>query len=521
MLLVAFSALIVQVWSKAIIIDTTSGRLLGTQADEVASFKGIRFAHPPVGHLRWEPPVPFVSSETQNANSLGPSCVQQIPYERQALFEELHNTPAVPENEDCLFLNVWAPAPISGSLKPVIVWIYGGGLVLGTASDPEYDGTSFAKNQDVVFVTFNYRTNVFGFPTSQDLSAEHNNFGFLDQELALAWVQDNIAQFGGDKTKVTIMGQSAGSFSVSLAITRRNSTVSPPFRAAIMLSGFQASTSPKLDFKEFDAFAIAMNCTKSPGPRRLHCLRKVPASTIRNYTNGPNIGRFTYGVDNVTAYDDPLQRIRMGQFAQVPILLGNLQDDGTVFTYNTSISLSTYLKIQFGSHADLVPPKLVRALYPKLLSDQQVIAAVERDVQFRCRAKLWSDAFVSSGVKRVYRYSYGAAFADLQPLPDLGVWHTSELPILFGTYNTTTATAPEVELSQSLQTAFANFVRDPNVSPAPNWPPYEPGFLGIARNPTLAKIAYEENVAPDDFINLVQPIATVSGRNDYATFTCL
>jgi hypothetical protein len=85
----------------------------------------------------------------------------------------------------------------------------------------------------------------------------------------------------------------------------------------------------------------------------------------------------------VTAYDDPLQRIRMGQFAQVPILLGNLQDDGTVFTYNTSISLSTYLKIQFGSHADLVPPKLVRALYPKLLSDQQVIAAVERDVQFR------------------------------------------------------------------------------------------------------------------------------------------
>ena len=143
----------------------------------------------------------------------------------------------------------------------------------------------------------------------------------------------------------------------------------------------------------------------------------------------------------------------------------------------------------------------------------------------------------------------GAAFADLQPLPDLGVWHTSEckssmsrydilvalpllrddfpyfyhfiVPILFGTYNTTTATAPEVELSQSLQTAFANFVRDPNVSPAPNWPPYEPGFLGIARNPTLAKIAYEENVAPDDFINLVQPIATVSGRNDYATFTCL
>jgi carboxylesterase type B len=348
---------------------------------------------------------------------------------------------------------------------------------------------------------------VFGFPTSQDLSAKRNNFGFLDQELALAWVQDNIAQFGGDKTKVTIMGQSAGSFSVSLAITRRNSTLAPPFRAAIMLSGFQVSTSPTLDFAEFDAFATAMGCNQTAGPLRLHCLRKVPACTIRNYTNGPNIGRFTYGVDGVTAYDDPLQRIRTGQFAQVPILLGNLQDDGTVFTYNTSISLPTFLKIQFGSHADLVPPNLVRALYPGL-SDQQVIAAAERDIQFRCRAKLWSDAFVSSGIKSVYRYSYGAVFADLQPLPNLGVWHTSELPILFGTYNTSTATCREVELSRSLQTAFANFVKDPNGSPAPNWPPYEPGFLGIARNPTLAKIAYEGNVAPDDFINLVQPIAT-------------
>ena len=147
----------------------------------------------------------------------------------------------------------------------------------------------------------------------------------------------------------------------------------------------------------------------------------------------------------------------------------------------------------------------------------------------------------------------GAVFTDLQPFPDLGAWHGSEckspypvyhisalayswllqqspylyhfiVPILFGTYNTSTATTSEVELSQSLQTAFANFAKNPEiVSPAPNssWPPYEPGLLGIARNPTLAKIAYEENVAPDDFINLVQPISIVSTRNDYARFTCL
>ncbi|KAH9960621.1 Carboxylesterase family-domain-containing protein, partial [Russula dissimulans] len=116
----------VQVLSGSIVTNTTSGRLLGTQADGVASFKGIRFAHPPVGDLRWEPPVTFVSSGIQNATSLGPSCIQQIPSEIRVLLVGVYNASVSSENEDCLFLNVWAPAPISGPLKPVIVWLYGG-----------------------------------------------------------------------------------------------------------------------------------------------------------------------------------------------------------------------------------------------------------------------------------------------------------------------------------------------------------------------------------------------------------
>jgi len=501
-LIFVLSVLIVQVWSKRVIANTTSGLLLGTQTDGVASFKGVRFARPPVGNLRWEPPVAFVSSDIHSAISLGPSCVQQFSFEGQAIAEELYNTPAPPENEDCLFLNVWAPSSISGTLKPVIVWFYGGDFKFGTASLPKYDGTSFAKNQDVVFVSFNYRTNVFGFPTASDLSVSYINLGFFDQELALTWVQNNIAQFGGDPTKVTIMGHSAGSFSVSLAITRRNSTDAPPFRAGIMLSAVQVSTSPTLNFSNFDAFATAMGCEQSPGPLRLQCLRIVPASTIRKYMNGPNSVSFFPGVDNVTGFDDPLQRIRTGQIAQVPILLGNMQDDGTIFTYNTSETISTFLADLFGSLADTVSPTLVRASYPGL-TDTQVIAAVERDVIFRCPAKLWSDAFVRSGIKNVYRYTYGAEFADLQPLPDLGVWHGSELPILFGTYNSSTATTAEVELSQSFQTAFANFAKNPvNVSPAPNWPAYEP------TGRTLAKIAYRGNVDFDDFVKPVHPIST-------------
>ncbi|KAF8493264.1 Alpha/Beta hydrolase protein [Russula emetica] len=476
MFLVILPFFIIQVWSQTVTVNTTSGRLLGTQADGVASFKGIRFAHPPVGDLRWEPPVAFVSSDIQNATSVGPSCVQQFSVQGQAFVEDLYNTPVPAENEDCLYLNVWAPASstsISGPLKPVIVWFYGGVFEFGTASLPIYDGTSFAKNQDVILVSFNYRTNVFGFPTSQEISAPNNNLGLLDQELALAWVQDNIAQFGGDKNMVTIMGQSAGSWSVSLAITRRKPDVPPPFRAGIMLSGAKVSNSPVLNFSIFDAFATAMGCAQTPGPQRLQCLRNVPASTIRAYTNGPNSGLFTSAVDNVTFLDDPLQRIRTGQIARVPILLGNMENDGTAQTYNTSLSISEFLTGRFGSVAGSIPPDNVRALYPGL-SDPQVIASIERDMVFRCPAKLWSDAFVSSGIRNVYRYTYGATFANLQPFPNLGAWHGSELSILFGTFNRSTATSAEVELSQSLQTAFANFAKNPNSSPAPHWPAYEP-----------------------------------------------
>ncbi|KAI0251022.1 Alpha/Beta hydrolase protein [Lactifluus subvellereus] len=495
-----------QALSHTTTVNTTSGRLSGVQADGVASFKGIRFANSPAGDLRWEPPVAFVSSDAWNATSFGPSCVQQIQFQGQALTEQLYDTPAPTEDEDCLFLNVWAPAPLLGPLKPVIVWFYGGGYKFGTSSLPVYDGTSFAKNQDVIFVSLNYRTNVFGFPTAPDLPASGNNLGFLDQELALSWVQDNIAQFGGDKSKVTIMGHSAGSGSVSLAIARRNSSESPPFRAGIMLSLAQVSTLPELDFSNFNAFAAAVGCSQGPGSSRLQCLRNVPASTIRAYTNGPDSGPFTPRVDNVTMFDDPLQRIRTGQIARVPILLGSMEDDGTVFALAPQ-NLSATIAL-LGPSADALSPTIVRGLYPGL-SDPQVIAAMWRDVPFRCPAKLWSDAFVSSGIKSVYRYTYGAVFADMQPFSNAGAWHGSELPILFGTFNRSTATAAEVELSHTLQMAFANFAKDPvNASPAPNWPAYKPDLPGVTVAPTLAKIAYHGNVCMNDFIEPVQPNST-------------
>ncbi|KAJ7071409.1 Carboxylesterase [Mycena amicta] len=480
--------------ATSVFVKTTSGQLVRSTNDGVMSFKGIRFGIPPTGNLRWELPVAFTSTSVQKTAALGPSCVQQFPFAGAALNQQLFNNPDDPpaESEDCLFLNVWAPAPTRQNL-PVVIWIYGGALAFGTGSMPMYDGTSFAQNQTVVFVSLNYRTNVFGFPGSPDLPLTGNNLGYLDQELAMQWVQKNIAQFGGDPGKVTIMGESAGALSVSTAIAR-HAPGTAPFRAGIILSGGQSSLSPTPKFDSFNAFSVAVGCGQTPGTLRLACLRQIPALTIRNYTNGPDgQALFRPIVDNVTVFSDPYQRIRTGRTANVALLLGNLQDDGTLFTIGQT-NLTQFLTKTFGT---LVTADQVRPLYTGL-NDSQVIPEVYKDFVFLCPEHLWSAAVVSAGVANVYRYSYGAVFADLQAFPNAGAYHSSEIREIFGTYNRTTASADEATLSRTMQTTIANFVKNPAVLPAPNWAKYVPGN----RTTTLAKLAYNGNVLTT---NVVQP----------------
>ncbi|KAJ7630496.1 Carboxylesterase [Roridomyces roridus] len=483
------------------LVKTTSGLLRGqVEANGVLSFKGIRFAHPATGDRRWEPPAPFVSTVSQNATHFGPACVQQFNGITGALDERVFNNPSNPpvEDEDCLFLNVWKPATDVANL-PVLVWIYGGGLAFGTASVPEYDGLSISANEKLIMVSFNYRTNVFGFPGAPDLPLTGNNLGFLDQELAFKWVQENIAQFGGDPQKVTIMGQSAGSQSTSAAISR-HSADDAPFRAAIMLSGADVSTSPIPSFAAFDSFAAAVGCTQVPGATRLACLRRVPSAVIRTFTNQLAAPNFLPLIDNVTLFSDPLQRIRTGKTARVPFILGNTQDDGTIVSVNLPDNLTAALDEFVSPFArTTVTADQVRPLYPGL-NDTAIIAATLRDILFLCPASLWTAAAVDAGIADVHRYAYGPVFADLQLFPGAGAWHSSELPEIFGTFNRSTATASEVTLSGTMQNIVGNFVRNPTVSPALNWPKYIPG----SATKTLAKLAYNGNVLVDDVLQAVQ-----------------
>jgi carboxylesterase type B len=346
--------------------------------------------------------------------------------------------------------------------------------------------------------THSYRTNVFGFPGAPDLPLQANNLGFLDQELALEWVQLNIAKFGGDPKQITIMGQSAGGFSVSGMVIRH--PIDPPFRAAIIFSGASPDTTPTdaASFTSFNNFSSAVGCGETPGPARLACLRQVPTATIRAFTNGPLSGAFEPLIDDFTTFDDNIQRIQAGNAARVPLLTGNMQNDGTLFTVGDT-NLTAFLEASGFSGVDTnITAAVVRSLYPGQ-DDTDVIADTFRDVAFLCPASLWTAAFVESGISSVFRYEYGAVFPDLQLFPNAGAWHSTELPELFGTFNASTATPNEVTLSKTFQTAIANFIKNPNESPAPNWPKYVPG----GSTQTLARLAYNGNVETDNFVQAV------------------
>jgi len=246
-----------------------------------------------------------------------------------------------------------------------------------------------------------------------------------------------------------------------------------------------------------------MGCTEAPGPGRLACLKQDPAAVIRNFTNGPASGSFAPVVDDVTVFSDPLNRIRTGLIARVPFIIGNMQNDGSVFALGQT-DLSAFLTVTF---AGLATAAEVRPLYPGL-NDSLIISEIIKDTAFLCPAELWSGAAVGAGVANVFRYTYGAVFADLQLFPGAGAWHSSELPEVFGTFIPATATAAEATLSHTMQTLVANFVKNPTVAPAPNWPKYVPGNLTT----TLAKLAYNGNV---DANNVVQAV-----ESDSIDFPC-
>jgi para-nitrobenzyl esterase len=457
-------------------VKVASGIVEGKKDGPVHVFLGIPYAAPPVGDLRWKPPVPIAKwTGARKATDFGAHCMQG-----RVFGDMTFRDPG--GSEDCLSLNVWVPAKPSQPKLPVMVWIYGGGFVAGTTSEARQDGTHLAQ-QGVVVVSMNYRLGIFGFFVHPELAKESGrdaagNYGLLDQLAALHWVHDNIAAFGGDPENVTIFGESAGSFSVSAQMA--SPLAKGLFQKAIGESGgafFSGGLSfePRSVREEKDVKAV----TAKLGMSRLADLRAVPAQKMLDAFAPPQSEGFDFGpdVDGYFLPESVPAIFTAGKQNDIPLLAGWNHDEGSFELASqkpTAESLKATAQKEFGDKA----ADFLR-LYPSD-TDQQAVRsnldfAGDKFIAFSTWE--WLEAQFKTGKQPIYRYRF-----DFGPPPDpkgpaLGAYHSAEIEYVFGQLDTKTGVAwtpQHRQLSATMQKYWANFARtgDPNGSGLPKWPAY-------------------------------------------------
>jgi para-nitrobenzyl esterase len=458
----------------------------------VGSFKGIPYARPPVGELRWRPPQRANSWDgVRPAHAFGRRCIQPDRVNTAVGYfgPEL-------EGEDCLYLNVWTSAE-AGDKRPVMVWIHGGAFTVGSGALPFSDGENLAR-KGAVLVTINYRLGRLGFLAHPQLSAEQpyrtsGNYGLLDQIAALTWVRDNIAAFGGDPNCVTVFGQSAGSSSISSLMT--SPLAKGLFHRAIGQSGgaFFARILRKLETAE----AAGAEFGRAIGADSLEELRRRPARELQLVIPSDNCALNEYydssnpmGVDRANGWSiidgyvvpDALMSVfSRREQNDVPLLTGATADEGSTQPPTTSIAeFKRRAQSEYGDLAELFL-KLFPAETP-----EQVIESSRRAVGtrvFNWENWAWANMQAQNGTQPVYFYY----FAQVPPKPilpgggdlsrDIGAFHTAEIPYVFGTLNSRTWpwTERDRKLSGILGDYWVNFARtgDPNSCGLPQWPRYD------------------------------------------------
>jgi para-nitrobenzyl esterase len=479
-------------------VKTASGFVegAGLQKSGVRIFRGIPFAAPPVGELRWKAPQPAASWEgVRSAAQFGPRCMQ-LP-----IFGDM-NFRASGTSEDCLYLNVWTPAKSDQERLPVLVYFYGGGFQAGDGSEPRYDGESMAT-KGVVALTVNYRLGIFGFFSHPALTQESphkasGNYAFLDQNAALRWVQENIAAFGGDPKRVTIAGESAGSASVSAQMA--SPLAKGLFARAIGESGaIMGRTLPARPLAETEAegaqFAAQLGATS------LSALRAIPAEKLLEAAGKGNPFRFSTNLDGYFLPKLPEAIFEAGEQAQVPLLAGWNSEEMNyrmILGPNepTPENFAKAVRALYGEQGD----EALR-LYAGTTTDEVLASATDlaSDRFIAFSTWKWIDVHVRTSGQPTYRYYYarprppmrpemGDAVAGLAggvvrgpaaqaaaPPPARGASHSAEIEYAMGNLATNEVyawTADDYEVSRTMQAYFANFVKtgDPNGSGLPPWP---------------------------------------------------
>ena len=475
--------------SNPLIVKTNKGKVRGafTADGKVRAFKGIPYAAPPVGDLRWQPPQPAAKwSGVRDATQFGFHCIQTNVYKDMAFRDP-------GPSEDCLTLNVWTPAKAKKNSLPVMVWIYGGGFHAGATSEPRQDG-QFLAHRNVVVVSMNYRLGIFGFFVHPELTAESphhasGNYGLMDQNAALEWVQKNIPNFGGNPHNVTIFGESAGSFSVSSLMASPLSQglfqkAIGESGAAFSASGLQYKSREQREQEDMKFAEAAFGTTK------LADLRKIPADKLVKETEAElqhlDVS-LSPDVDGWFLPESVPDIYAAGKQAHIPLLAGwNADEMRAAVTFAkppvTTERFRKQAEAEFGPNAE----EFLK-LYPASTDAEAVLSAGDfaSDRFIVYSTWRWLEAQVKTGEAPVYRYRL-----DLAPPPDKfhpagsGAFHSDDIEYVFGTLDSRQEAVWRPEdrkLSDEIQQYWTNFARtgDPNRgalsgnSDLPKWPTYD------------------------------------------------
>jgi para-nitrobenzyl esterase len=458
-------------------VKVRGGLVEGTVENGFAVYRGIPFAAPPVGDLRWRAPQPAAKWQgVLRADKFAARCMQGGGAGSPGAAQ------APDTSEDCLYLNVWSPAKSAGDRVTVLVWIYGGGFGGGATSIPTYSGEQFAK-KGVMLVSIAYRVGPFGFLAHPGLSAEtrnrvSGNYGLLDMIAGLQWIQKNIAAFGGDPHRVTIFGESAGGIAVSMlcasplakglfhgAISQSGGSFGPP-----RVGGMPGENMVRLADAERAGEAYA----KSAGASSIEALRKLPADQVLATTKGQR-GMSWPIVDGWVIPDDEYKQYQAGRYNDTPILVGYNSDEGISFSAaRTPEAYVKYVRGRFGPHAD----NLLK-LYPVgAAAVTKPARDLMRDAAFGWHTWIWARLHSQAGRSKAFYYYFDQhpPRAPGSPEEDHGSPHGLDVPYVFQHLGELKppATADDQMISDSMATYWTNFAKrgDPNGGGVPNWPAF-------------------------------------------------
>ncbi len=455
-------------------VQTEDGLVQGTFEDGLTVYRGIPFAAPPVGDLRWRAPQPAAKWDgVRQADKFGPIPVQ-----------------GGKGSEDCLYLNVWTPAKSASDRLPVMVYIYGGGFAGGSTSDPWISGEMLAK-KGIVFVSIAYRVGTLGFLAHPELSAEttnhvSGNYGILDQIAGLQWVKKNIAAFGGDPNKVTIFGESAGAISVSMLCA--SPLAKGLFEGAISQSGGsfgppRPTTYPGENMKRLpDAEAYA----ESAGASSIAELRKIAPDKLPGGRGWPII-------DGWVIPDDQHKLYEAGKYNDVPVLIGYNSDEGASFwPPKTPQDYISGVEKRYGKFAD----DLIKAYPVGTNSVPKTARDLARDAAFGWQTWSWARLQSQAGKSKVFYYYFDQHpdYPKDSPKAGYGSPHAQDVSYVFLHLNPNSpeTTKSDLAISDAMSTYWVNFAKhgNPNGKGLPKWPAFS------ERNPQVMYFQQTPRVGP-------------------------